>query len=224
MTVHRSLALPVLAIAVAACTSAPPPSPGGSATPGSSAVLAPSPSAAAALQPGKPYGADDVMAAMRDSVRPGGVPEELQTDEIAAAVADAIWTIDGEPWAAMTAGGSCGADTCTLELSGAPPDGAGEDVWVFTATPATGAVDVAESSLHGVPLAWVDVLDRMAREAPGGEPVADLLLTAVRWQPPPAERTFELAYRSGDEEQSCAVDLVLDAGGPFITDLTVTGC
>ncbi|HEX7197446.1 MAG TPA: hypothetical protein VF364_11515, partial [Candidatus Limnocylindria bacterium] len=47
---------------------------------------------------GRPFDAEAILAAMRDSRRPGGVPDEMQTDAIAAAVADAIWTIDGEPW------------------------------------------------------------------------------------------------------------------------------
>lgn len=224
MTVRRPAALLGLALAVAACTSAPSPSVSVPAATAASDAAGPSAGFDAGLLPGQPYDADDVLAAMRDSVRPGGVPEELQTDEIAAAVADAIWTIDGEPWSAMTAGGSCGADSCTLEVAGAPPDGFGEDVWVFTVTPSSGAVVLAEADLHGVPVAWVDVLDRMAREAHGSEPLADLALTAVRWHPPPAEQTFALAYRSGDEEQSCSADLDLDASSGVITDLTVTGC
>ena len=112
---------------------------------------------------------------MRDSVRPGGVSQELQTDRIAAEVADAIWTIDGEPWEAIAASGSCAADVCTLEVAGAPPEGAGEDVWVFEVTPSSGAVEVAEADLHGVPAAWIDDLDRITRQAHGSDPLADLL-------------------------------------------------
>lgn len=219
----RPILLVSLIVAIAGCTTAPSPSvtapasavKGSSATPAASGGLA---------RPGQPYTAQDVLAAMSDSVRPEGVPPELQTDEVAAAVADAIWTIDGEPWSAMAAGGSCADDVCTLEIAGAPPDGAGEDVWVLRVTPSTGAVEVTDADLHGVPAAWVDELDQMTRGAHGSEPLADLLLTAVRWQPPPAVDMYELAYRSGDEEQSCAADVVLDAAGGIIADLTVTGC
>lgn len=160
---------------------------------------------------------------MRDSRRPGGVPEELQTDDIAAAVADLVWTFDGQPWDTIAAGGSCGGDSCTLELAGSPEGAAGEDVWVFEVQPATGAVSVASADLHGVPGGRVDALDSAARAAAGDDLPDGLALTSVRWLPPP-ETGFALAYRSGDEEGSCSVDVVLDATASRVEDLTASDC
>jgi hypothetical protein len=51
-----------------------------------------------------------------------------------------------------------------------------------------------------------------------------MLLTAARWIPPPADQVFGLAYRSGDEEESCSVDLEIDAVRNVITEVSSTGC
>jgi hypothetical protein len=221
--VTRLLLVAALGVAaLAGCGTRPVPSQGDpTEEPATSAAAS---ATSSAPEPGQPFEPGDILAAMRDSRRPGGVPEEVQTDAIAAALADHLWTIDGQPWSAIAASGSCEGDTCSLELSGAPPDAAGEDVWVFTVAPASGEVAVATADLHGVPADWISSLDAMARDAPGSEMLPDLTLTAVRWQPPPAVGRFDLAYRTGDEEESCSVDLVLDAAGGIITDLEVTGC
>lgn len=186
---------------------------------------APSPSAAVALpDAGRPYDAAALLDAMRDSRRPGGVPIELQDGDIAAALADRLWTFDGTPWRAVAAGGSCGPATCTLELSGGRADAEGEDVWVYTIDPATGSVEVLSADLHAVPDETAAALDRWARALDAGGVLADLRYTAVRWLPPPAEDRFRLAYRSGDEEESCSVDLELDAAAGRIIEAVPSGC
>ena len=206
------------ALGLAACTVTPPP---GSSAPASSAVT--TSTSGEASVPGQPLTATDVLEAMRDSRRPGGVPEELWTDDIASAVADLVWTFDGRPWDAIAASGSCGGATCTLELAGSQEDAAGEDVWVFEVQPAAGAVSVASADLHAVPADRVDALDSAARAAAGDDLPDDLALTAVRWLPPP-DTGFTLAYRSGDEEGSCSVDVVLDATASRVEDLTISDC
>jgi hypothetical protein len=220
-------------LALSACgTSAPTPSPGpsgaatASATPTAlPATPDPSPSAPIALpDPGRPYDADDLLAAMRDSRRPGGVPTELQDAGIAAELAERLWTFDGQPWNAIAAGGSCGPSTCTLELSGGTEATEGEDAWVFAIDPASGAVEVTSADLHAVPDETAAALDRWARALDADEVLDGLLFTAVRWLPPPAEDRFRLAYRSGDEEGSCSVDLELDAAEGRITEVTPSGC
>lgn len=208
------------ALFLGACAATPPP---GSDVPASSTAPAASAASGEAAVPGQPLAATDVLEAMRDSTRPGGVPEELQTDDIAAAVADLVWTFDGQPWDTIVAGGSCGGDDCMLELAGSQEGTAGEDVWVFEVQPQTGAVSVASADLHAVPADRIDALDRAARAVVGDDLPDELALTAVRWLPPP-ETGFVLAYRSGDEEGSCSVDVVLDASASRVEDLTANAC
>ncbi len=204
------------ALTLAACSGMPSPSaPATDDAPGSvGASSVPSAAAsagAAAGEPGRPFDAGEILAAMRDSGRPGGVPEPLQTDAIASALAEQIWTLDGRPWTSIVAGGSCGSDACTLELSGAGPDATGEDVWVFDVDPNDGSVRLATADLHGVPSTLAASLDEVARAADEEELLEDLIVTSVRWLPPPDDGRFVLAYRSGDEEGSCMRDVTVDA-------------
>lgn len=225
--------LPAVAavLLLAACgtsTLTPSPTSSGTPPPGPTAALTdtpdPSPSAAALPEPGRPYDASDLLDAMRDSRRPGGVPPELQDADIAAQVADQLWTLDGEPWNGIAAGGSCTASACTLELSGSTDASEGEDVWRFGVDLATGVVGVESADLHAVPNETAAALDRVARALDGDGLLDGLLYTSVRWLPPPAEDRFRLAYRSGNEEDSCSVDLELDAGAGRITEVDPSGC
>jgi hypothetical protein len=161
---------------------------------------------------------------MRDSRRPGGVPAELLAADIAGALAERLWTFDGEPWEAIVAGGACDGSSCTLELSGRTAAAGGEDVWVFAIDANTGAVELINADLHALPVETADALDRWARELDEDGLLEELLTTAVRWLPPPAEHRFRIAYRSGNEEASCSVDLELDAVAGRITELVPTGC
>ena len=208
----------VAALALAGCGAAPPPT----SSPG---PPDPSPSAPIALpDPGRPYDANDLLEAMRDSRRPGGVPTKLQDAGIAAELAERLWTFDGQPWQAIAAGGSCGPSTCALELSGGTGAADGEDVWVFAIDPASGAVEITSAALHAIPDATAASLDRWARALDEGGLLDGLLFTAVRWLPPPAEDRFQLAYRSGDEEGSCSVDLELDVAAGRIIEVAPSGC
>lgn len=160
---------------------------------------------------------------MRTSPRPDGVPSELQTDAIAASIADAIWTIDGEPWDAILIGASCGASSCLIEVAGTREGAAGDDVWTFERT-SDGDVSVLTDAvqLHAIPESVVADLDRLARSLLVAE-VEGMTLTAATWQPPPDAGEFGLSYRSGGEEGSCGVDLVLDAVRGEIADQVSVG-
>jgi hypothetical protein len=208
----------VAALALAGCGTAAPPTT--SSGPPDASAAAP----VALPDPGRPYDADGLLEAMRDSRRPGGVPTELQNPGIAAELAERLWTFDGSPWNAIAAGGSCGPSTCALELSGGSAATDGEDVWVFAIDPASGAVDVTSAALHAVPDETAAALDRWARALDADGLLDGLVYTAVRWLPPPADDRFRLAYRSGDEEGSCSVDLELDAAAGRITEVTPSGC
>jgi len=161
--------------------------------------------------PGRPFDAIAMLEAMRDSRRPGGVADELETDAVAAELADLIWTIDGEPWSTMSAGGSCGPRMCTLEISGAHPDSQGDDLWVFEVEPDTGGVAVVSTELRALSRDRVDQLDQMTRSIFPGT-LQGLNLTNARWLPPPEESQFVVSYRYGDEERSaCGADITVDA-------------
>ena len=173
---------------------------------------------------GRPYSADEISTAMRDSQRPGGVPDEVETQAVAAAIADAIWTFDGQPWSALSTGGSCGPAACTVELVGTREGSDGEDLWSFDVNPGDGSVALAQRELGAVPNEVRDDLDTLTRSLAQGGELDDLVLASVTWLAPPDETAFTLAYRSGNEEGSCAVDIVLDPVARRVLETRATDC
>lgn len=227
------VALVVVALVLVACTSdgiasLPPASPTDGGLPTPTPVSTPSAAASTAplpslpFEPGLPYTADDILTAMLASTRPGGVPAEISTPQVAAAVAESLITIDGTPWAAYSVGGSCGPSTCSLEVVGVRDDAAGEDVWRFAVDPSTGAVEVSDRDLAATPAAVTSSLDHTARRLI--ELPASLFLASARWMPADGNLAFVLSYRSGNEEESCSVDIVLDAARSEIIETTSTDC
>ncbi|HEX5040402.1 MAG TPA: hypothetical protein VFW95_09725 [Candidatus Limnocylindria bacterium] len=221
----RRVLLPVVVTLAAGCTTAgtqhseaPIPSSPAPAT------TAPPSTAAAVGDPGKPYTGLDVLAAMRASRRPGGVPDPVETDAIATAIADAIWTFDGQPWSDLSAGGSCGAATCSIDFVGTRDGSSGEDVWSFEVAPADGSVQVVRRELGAVPDHVRDELDTLARSLVIGGQLDDLVLGSATWLAPPDAPAFALAYRSGNEEGSCAVDIVLDPVARRVLDSRASDC
>lgn len=174
-------------------------------------------SASPASDPGRPYDAQDVLRAMRESRRPGGVADELQTPEVAGQVAEQLWTWDGAPWTSLAVGGSCGTDACTLEIAGSVDGGAGADAYSFTVDPGSGAVQLLSSDLHGYPLNLDDQLDAVAREQLPAASLEGMALLGARWLPPPDTGRYWLSYRSGGEEGSPGLDILVDlAAGTVI--------
>jgi hypothetical protein len=220
----------LLVATTAACTAQPPAPTTPTATPTTSPSVTASPLATPMPTPseapgpsgielpvaGTPFDAATIMTAMRDSRRPGGVPDQLETEQIAAALAAAVVTFDGLPWTTMAASGSCGTDFCTLELGGTRPGSHGDDVWIFEVQPADGTVALATADLRGLPNALVPTIDALARSLVPAAPLDGLLLTSVRWLPPPDGEQFALSYRGGGEEGSCGLDLMLHAVTPGI--------
>ena len=193
--IHR-VAAAILAILLTAC-GAPVPSPS-----------PPTPSWAP-VESGHPFDADAILALMRESRRPGGVPDEIETPAIAAEIAETIATFDGTAWSTASIGGACGPSTCTLDVSGSRTDALGEDVWTFSIEPATGEVSVIDSQLGSVPADVVELADQAVRASTLGPQVAQLVIGSVGWLPPPDGRLV-LAYRSGEEEASCGRDVSVD--------------
>ena len=147
---------------------------------------------------------------MRESRRPGGVPDQLETETVATAVAAAIWTYDGLPYPVLVIGGSCGPDRCTLEVSGTPTGAAGSDLYAFSVVVGTGAAEILESDLHGYPAMLDAILDEVAREQLDTDTFTGLALTGATWLPPPEAGVFRALYRSGGEEASPGIDLLID--------------
>lgn len=168
--------------------------------------------------PDRPYDAATILDAMRDSRRPDGVPAQLQTLEVAGALADRIWTIGGEPWEAIAIGASCGFDSCLVEIAGTPRGAAGEDLYVFDVDVASGSYDLVDATLLGLGPDTVTALDRFARERTSVE-LDGFALASARWLPPPDDGQFVLAYRSGGEEGSPRVDLLVDVEAGTVTPL-----
>ena len=162
---------------------------------------------------------------MRTSRRPEGVPDELETEAIATQLANAIWTVDGEPWTTMAIGGSCGPRSCSLEVAGSGSASTGEDLWAFDIDRATGQASLVSAQVGALPADLVGALDQLARTLVGEDALEGMALGSARWSPPPAaEGHFVLSYRSGGEEGSCGIDLTLDAAAPAVTERTSVGC
>jgi hypothetical protein len=208
-----------LILGVAACSVPEPTGPATASAPATESASA----SRVAPSPGRPFDAQAILLAMRESRRPGGVPDELETDEIATAVAEQIWTFDGEPWPEIAIGGSCGPETCTLELGGTPAGALGEDLYTFEVTPATSTVELASADLRGFPEPLLATLDEMAR-ADLDDPPADLALVSASWLPPPDDGTFVLAYRSGGEEGSCQLNVTLDVRTGSVLEQEALSC
>lgn len=203
-------------VLLAACTNQPPsvaPGSAASSVPtagGATASVRPSASVAKLATPGTPYEAADVLAAMLDSRRPGGIPDELKTESVAAALAAELWTWDGEPWASWTVGGACGPQACSLDVAGSSAAGAGTDLYSFVVERGSGAVTLAGTDLHGYPQDLETTLDAIARRALEPADLTGLSLVAARWLPPPQTDRYWLAYRSGGEEGAPRLDVLVD--------------
>lgn len=183
-----------------------------------------SPPGIALPEPGRPLDAATLLAVMRESRRPGGVPDEIETDAIAGALAGAIWTFDGLPWTTTAAGGSCGPETCTLEIAGIRDGMTGDDLWVFAVSPASGSVEVVSAELRSLPAEVPVAVDELVRSVDADGSLAGMLLTSVKWLPPPDAGRFLASYRSGGEEGSCRVEVTLDAAGGVIVSEQRLGC
>ena len=218
---RRPSAVVALVALLTACADVAPPS---ASDPAASATTPPRAGALVLPEPGRPFDAATLLAALRESRRPGGVPDELETDEVASALSNTIWTFDGEPWNAISAGGSCGPATCTLELAGADDSAQGDDLWVFEVTPATGAVQLQTTDLRSLPTELLASLDQLTRSLVPVAELDGLILTNVRWLPPPDDGQFVVSYRSGGEEGSCGVDVTVDAAVPEIVSGSSSDC
>lgn len=162
---------------------------------------------------------------MRESSRPGGVPDAVERAALADAMARSIWTIDGSSWDTHSIGGSCGASTCIVDVAGAHAGWDGEDLWTLEVNLGSGNIQPLVSEVRSLPPSLVVSLDRMARSLADLEDADSLFLATARWLPPPAEGgLFVLSYRSGGEEGACAREITLDAVRGEIVEERAAGC
>lgn len=175
-------------------------------------------------EPGRPFDAATLLEAMRGSARPGGVPDQLETDAIAGALAERLWTIDGEPWTTMSIGASCGPVRCTLDVAGSRSGSLGDDLYAFEIIPAGDEIAPISTDLRSLPPDLAATLDRLAREAEPRIGRDTLALASARWLPPPDNGTFQLSYRSGNEEGFCELELGLDVSSGEAETLSANGC
>jgi hypothetical protein len=120
---------------------------------------------------------------------------------------------------------SCDATTCVVEVAGSRPGAAGDDVWTFSVNPSTEQVSVLGDAvvLRAIPESLLADLDRQARALVDATDLEGLALASAAWMPPPDIGVFALSYRSGDEEGSCGVDLLLDTARGAVTDVVRSG-
>jgi hypothetical protein len=174
-------------------------------------------------EPGTPYGVDEMLDAMASSRRPGGVPAELQNNQVAATLAHQAWTWDGAPWESLSISAACGPDACSLELAGSPAGAAGADLYSFSVDPDARRVELLATDLHGYPESLEADLDAAARAALEPSRLEGLALVGARWLPPPDTNRYWLAYRSGGEEGSPSLDVLLDLASGEVLEVTRAG-
>lgn len=228
----------VLALILSACGGTTPMSPTASAEssptvattvvetarPAASPADEPSPAGIPLPSPGRPWVGAALLDEMRGSTRPGGVPDAVQTPQLAGSIAEAVWTVDGAEWDTLAIGGFCGPATCTLDLAGTHVGRAGEDLWTLEVDLESGRVEPIVADVRSLPWDLIDALDRQARSLDDGK-LGPMVLSTVRWLPPPAEAgRFVLSYRSGGEEGSCATEILLDADDGEIVERSATSC
>lgn len=204
----------LLVLALTACAGT---TPGATSSLGGPATATTAASAGLVPDAGQPYDAATMLAVMRESTRPGGVPDGLETDAVASAVADQIWTWDGLPWETLSVGGACGPAECSLDVAGSADGMAGADLYTFTVDSASGQVTLESTDLHGYPSTLDAELDAMAQAA-AGDQLSQLSLVSGRWLPPPDQGRYWLAYRTGGEEGAPGLDLLLDAASGAIVE------
>ena len=205
MPFRPALVLALLALTMAACGG---PAPSGTTLGSGGPSASPSDATASpAVVPGRPYDTAALLTGMRESRRPGGVPDELETDAIALAVSRVVWTWDGRPWDVLSIGGACGPTSCTLDVAGSRAGAHGSDLYSFEVT--SGSVTLISRDLHAYDLSLDERLDRVARAA-APDLTAGLTYVGASWLPPPDIGVYRLAYRTGGEEGAPGRDLLLD--------------
>lgn len=175
-----------------------------------------SPERTASVSPrhGRPYSAERLLQLLTASQR---VPELLKTDAWASALAERIWSYDGEPYQELVFAANCEdrEDACDLDVVGVPgfaEDRDNADSYLFTLHPRTSLIeDQAPQSLAGLPRDLTPMLDAAAR-ALVGEEIGAHTLIGVRWLRPPPDDAYLLHYATDDQEGEDQIYITYDRG------------
>lgn len=171
-------------------------------------------------KPGQPYVSTGVDEAFANS--PAGFPAALRTEQIASAVADAIWTFDGRPYRDMFVDGSCddGGRRCDLTITGLPvyaPDRDASDTWFWSVNTGSGLLTSTGTDLRGLPADLVAEADALARRLDNGGQIGDRDLLGATWLPP--EGHVALRYGHGLEEGDPTITMVVDPAGDRVVSV-----
>jgi hypothetical protein len=202
---RRAILMAMVGVLGAACGSivnSPPPTPKAPytlapPTPPISAVATVAPT-----EPGQPYVAEDLASYI--NAAPVGFPTALRTPAVAEALADRIWTFDGQPYRDLWLAGSCENGACEFSATGVPAFARSADVvdaYFLKVNLGSGLFsDGGRPSLKGLPSELVPRLDAIARAHDAAALLADEALLGATWEIPPPAGTFLLRYGRGLEE------------------------
>jgi hypothetical protein len=152
--------------------------------------------------PGQPYTAADIEPML--AAAPVGVAAQIRMPQVAAAIADRIWTFDGRPYQEVAIGGSCENQGCEIIVQGVPAYASTrdiQDIWLLGLDLRTGVFADNSPSLGGFPTELVPELDTLARSLDRDGTFAALPLIRTEWAIPPPAGVFVLRYGTGTQEQ-----------------------
>jgi len=154
---------------------------------------------------GRPYDGAAVLALMRAQGLPA-IDPALLDEGVAAAVADNLWTYDGQPYRRLIFEGRCEGAGCALGVTGLPTfasDATFADAYRWMIEPGAAALRTEGGwpSLSGYPHELDPELEAEARALAGGD-LDDLQLSSIRWLPDAEDRLFELQFDDGLDQAS----------------------
>jgi hypothetical protein len=177
---------------------------------------------------GQPYTAEMIAVELADVSY--NFPPELQTEFIAAALADRIWTYDGRPYREVWFTGSCNEGVrirCDLSLTGlpafAPTRGDVDTYWfvVHLGSPILGPE--AGQALGGFPPDLVPAIDALARSLDIDGRFKAEALRGIDWALPPPDDAFVLTY-GDDNEGDTTIVVTLDRANRRILSIEERVC
>lgn len=164
---------------------------------------------------GRPYTAEMIAVELLDVSY--DFPPELQTEFIAAALADRIWTHDGRPYREVWITGSCNDGDrrqCDLTVSGLPafaPTREREDDYFFAVDLGSGMIrPTTEPGGRGLPPELVPQIEALARALDTDGRLEGMQLRNVRWLPPPPDDAYMLDFGNGGLEGDPRTLVTLD--------------
>ena len=162
---------------------------------------------------GRPYTPEMMVAELMDV--PYNFPRELQTDFVAAALADQIWTYDGRPYRELNLVGDCyGSPRCDLRVIGLPAFASTRDQsdsHSFSIELPTRVVTRSYSGgLRGYPPELGPEVEALARSLDTAGRYADLPLRRVLWALPPPGDAYLVQFQRGSLEDAIVRCVALD--------------